>query len=526
MQMNSSRIKARALRWLPLSLLGLVVAINLVLSVALIEHDIVGWDPLGYRVAGSAILRGQGPAMAEPLNAQYGPYFTFAALAVARPEEPSRLYLNYPPGFPMLLAIPQWLGLPDAVMLPLLSTLSVIFTYALGSLLLDRWSGALAAAIVAFAPTHLEWGTTFWADLPGACFMLGALTCYVAATRRVATTRRHSRAGQVALGMVAGLLGGWAFFIKYYNVLILGPIFVYALYMQRRRVLKVAANWGLAITAGLGLIGVGAYNQWLFGNPLSTYYSSPANGFGFPQFSLSYALGPSPADGYSLIAAGETLWLNFSWLLALSVIGLMVVRREVRVLLATQLVLFLGLNSVFAWAPRGVDTRYMLPLFAPIGLLVAQGVRAVWAPHTLWRKALFGVIMVAIAVTVISSLTLTVPKLMERNAASTQVMATARERVAGSESNAVFMAYLWNDVVRSAGQRSTLFYRRISGTASEFEQTLTRIVAQLLSEGRPVYYIEDAQPPLRDSLAVLQRHFDVQAWKPAPLAVYRVVARP
>ncbi|MBI5565904.1 MAG: glycosyltransferase family 39 protein [Chloroflexi bacterium] len=494
--------------------------INLVLSATLIEHDLTGWDPLGYRVAGSALLHGQGPAIEESLNAQYGPYFTLAAFAVARPEEPARLYLNYPPGFPALLAIPQWLGLPDAVILPLLSTLSVIFTYALGGLLFDRWSGVLAAAIVAFAPTHLEWGTSFWADLPGTCFMLGSLTLYVAATHR------QSRGGQLTLGMAAGLLASWTFFIKYYNVLILGPLFAYALYTQRRQLLKVTANWGFAITAGLGLIGIGAYNQWLYGSPVSTYYSSPTNGFAFPQFSLSYALGPSPADGYSLIAAGETLWSNFSWLLVLSGIGLLVVRREARVLLATQLALFLGLSSVFAWAPRGVDTRYLLPLFAPIGLLAAQGVRAVWAQHTTWRKVMFGVIIVAIAFTLIGALTLTVPKLQGRNAASAQVVATARERVVDSEPNAVFLAYAWNDVVRSAGQRSTLFYRRISGPPPEFEETLTRVVTQLLSDGRPVYYIEDTQPPFRDSLAAIQRHFDVQIWKPAPLAVYQIIARP
>jgi 4-amino-4-deoxy-L-arabinose transferase-like glycosyltransferase len=397
---------------------------------------------------------------------------------------------------------------------------SVIFTYALGGLLFDRWSGVLAAAIVAFTPTHLEWSTAFWADLPGTCFMLGSLTLYVAATRR------QNRRGQLALGAAAGLLASWAFFIKYYNVLIVGPLFAYALYTQRHRLLRVTANWGFAITAGLGLIGIGVYNQWLFGGPFNTYYSSPGNGFAFPQFSLSYALGPSPADGYSLIAAGETLWSNFSWLLVLGGLGLLAVRREARVLLVTQLVLFLGLSSVFAWAPRGVDTRYLLPLFAPIGLLAAQGARAVWAQHTTWRKVMFSVIIVAIVFTWIGALTLTVPKLQSRNEVSVQVAATARERVVGSELNAVFLTYGWNDAIRSAGQRSTLFYRRISGPSPEFEQTLTRVVTQLLSAGRPVYYLEDMQPPFRDSLAAIQQHFDVKIWKPAPLAVYQIAARP
>jgi hypothetical protein len=149
-------------------LLGGLLFFNLLLYAALVERQPTGWDALGYQVAGENIVQGIGPAIEHPLNQKLGPYFTLAAFAVQHPQNPARLYLNYPPGFPLLLAIPQWIGLPDFFVLPIVSTLSVFLIYLLGNLLFDRWTGLLGAAIVALTPAHLEWGTSFWADLPGA----------------------------------------------------------------------------------------------------------------------------------------------------------------------------------------------------------------------------------------------------------------------------------------------------------------------------------------------------------------------
>jgi hypothetical protein len=108
-------------------LCGLLFA-SLLLYAALMERQPTGWDALGYQVAGRNIVRGIGPAIEYPLNAKVGPYFALAAFAAQRPQEPARLYFNYPPGFPLLLAIPQWLGLPECS----LSTVSAICFLTVG----------------------------------------------------------------------------------------------------------------------------------------------------------------------------------------------------------------------------------------------------------------------------------------------------------------------------------------------------------------------------------------------------------
>jgi len=59
-------------------------------------------------------------------------------------------------------------------------------------------------------------------------------------------------------------------------------------------------------------------------------------------------------------------------------------------------------------------------------------------------------------------------------------------------------------------------------TQAEFEETLLQVVAQLLRDGRPVYYVGDRQPPLVELLA---QEYVVSLWKEAAVPVYKVDAR-
>jgi riboflavin transporter FmnP len=490
---------------------------SLFLSAALVERQPTGWDALGYQVAGRNIVRGIGPAIEHPFNQELGPYFTLAAFAGQRPQEPARLYLNYPPGFPLLLAVPQWLGLPDFLMLPVLSTLSILFVYLLGSLLLDRWTGLLGAAIVVFTPVFLEWGTSLWADVPGTCFMLGAFAAYLAAWRK------KERGWQVVLGVVAGVMVVATIFIKYSNVLVLLPLFAYAICTQRSAMFGSVTNWSLGVTVVIGLIGLGLYNQVVYGSPLETHYSASRSGFAFPILSLSYALGPSPFGGYSLIGAGKTLWSNFSWLLICAVLGLARAARGAIVLLGGLFLVFLVLGSMYARPPLNVATRYLLPLFAPVGLCAARGCLSVLDLCVPWRKWALGLLLVAVLVTSSASLTSSWRRLVDRNRGGLEIQRIAQSLTAGSEHNAVFLAYSWNDPVNYFGERTTLFYRRMNlRDPEEFEDTLIRVVTSLLRDGLPVYYVEDSSPPFANSLQVLQQSFDLRVWKETPIPVYQV----
>lgn len=501
-------------------LLGSLLLFNFLMCLALMERQATGWDALGYQVAGQNIARGIGPVIEHPFNAAYGPYFTLAAFAGQRLQEPNRLYLNYPPGFPILLAIPQWLGLPDYLAMPVLSTIGVLFTYWLGCLLFGRWTGLLGAAILAFTPIYIEWGTSFWADLPGTCFMLGALAAYVVALRRT------DRAGQVAWGGGAGAMAAAAVFIKYSHILVLLPVFAYAVFMQRKAMFGSTANWAFATVIVAGVAGVGLYNQALYGGPLETAYAASRYGIGFPLVSLSYALGPSPADGYSLIVAGRTLLENFGWLLIFVVIALVKASRGALILLAGLFLVFLGMSSTYAWAPQNVNSRYLLPLLAPVALYAARGCLSI---HELrMPRSGSATVLVLLAVAVTSGVTLSSSwrRLEERNRAALQTLSVAQDLTGGSEPHAVFLAYLWNDLINYFGDRTTFFYRRILANESEFEATLTRVVTDLLRSGVPVFYVEDTQPPFRNSLQILQREFKVEMWKSAPLPVYRIESSP
>lgn len=502
-------------------LLGGLLILTLSLCMALLERQPTGWDALGYQVAGRNIVQGIGPAIEHPLNAKLGPYFTLAAFADQSLENPARLYLNYPPGFPLLLALPQWLGLPDFLIVPIISALSVLFVYLLGSVLLDRWTGLLGAAIIALTPTFLEWGTSLWADLPGTCFMTGTLATYLAAQRK------NSKIHRIALGGIAGAMAVLSIVIKYSNALVLVPLLVYVIYDQRKSVFHSVTNWSFATLVIAGMIGVGLYNQIVYGSPIETHYSASRSGYHFPLFSISYALGPSYADGYSLLGAGKTLWINFSWLLIPATLGLARAPRKAVVLLLGVFLVFFALTSTFNWAPVNEDTRYLLPLFAPVGLLAAKGCLAILDLHTPWRKWGLGVLLIAVGVTLSMSLAKSWSVLRARNQSNPATQQAAYSLTSGSEQDAIFLAYYWNDPINYFGERTTLFYRRMNTRDStEFENTLVQVVNNLLEEEKlPVYYVVDRQPPLMNSLQILERHFTLQLWKETPISVYRVLKK-
>ena len=78
--------------------------------------------------------------------------------------------------------------------------------------------------------------------------------------------------------------------------------------------------------------------------------------------------------------------------------------------------------------------------------------------------------------------------------------------------------------------RVTLFYRRIPpwdpamGTYrwDELEPRLVEVVDRLLEQGKPVYYVQDSDPPFADSLDIMMRHFNLYPHGEMTLPVYRV----
>jgi hypothetical protein len=307
---------------------------------------------------------------------------------------------------------------------------------------------------------------------------------------------------------------------------VLLPMFVYAVLTQRGAMFCSVTNWVFAVVVVVGLAGVGLYNQVLYGNPLETHYSAPRSGYHFPLFSISYALGPSPTDGYSLIGAGKTLWDNFSWLLIPAVLGLARGTRGAALLLGGLFLVFLGLSGTFAWAPINEDTRYLLPLLAPLGLFAARGCLSVLNLRLSRSKWALGFVLIVVGVTSLARLPGTWDRLLERNRSSSEIQRIAQDTTAGSKPNAIFLAYFWNDPLNYFGERTTLFYRRMNlGDQTKFKNELTHVVADLLQDNLSVYYVADRQPPLANSLQILQQSFDLYLWKETPLSVYQIALK-
>jgi hypothetical protein len=94
-----------------------------------------GWDSLAYKVAGEQLAAGQDFSYCHPYNAQISPYFTLSGFNV-RAGDDACLYLNYPIGFPLLLAAAQRLfgSLSVAWYVPALSaTVELVAVFGIGT---------------------------------------------------------------------------------------------------------------------------------------------------------------------------------------------------------------------------------------------------------------------------------------------------------------------------------------------------------------------------------------------------------
>ena len=112
-----------------------------------------------------------------------------------------RWIAHYPPGWPLLLAIGLWLGVPWAVA-PLLGALYVLLVWRLGRELFDAPTALIAAALAALSPmARLIFGSFLSHAASSAAIALALLLAAVA-------RRRGSPLAACAGGLVVGLAFG------------------------------------------------------------------------------------------------------------------------------------------------------------------------------------------------------------------------------------------------------------------------------------------------------------------------------
>jgi len=514
----------------PLILLALIGAIGLSIYFKYTQTVVDGWDPLAYLYAGERIAEGKGPTVCHPYNEAIGPYFTLAGFNV-RMAEGECLYLNYPPGFPLLLAAVSVLtGLRSAALYvpAALGVLGILVTFALGAVLFDRWVGVIGAGMVALTPTYLSASTSPWSDLAGAVFVMGGIALYL--WGHTLSARRTQWSVVASVG--GGALVVYSFFIRYTSAIALLPLMLYGLVTQKKNAFKHIPHWLFGGVIVLGFVGILGFNRVYYGGYLTTSYSPRHGWYTWPALSLRYALGPSPADGKSLIAVFKTLAENWSWLLIPGLIGLVAMPCHKRLFITGLILSFTLFYGFYAFAPQGINARFLLPAFPALALAVAYGLRYGWlrwsGDRKSWAWALAGSVLFVVALG--WPLPDRLQALQERNDETRQHVQMVQALVEHTEPDAVFLAYSLNDPIFFYGRRFSLFYRRmppldpVTGTYrwDQLESRLVEVVNALLRRGVPVYYVQDSEPPFADSLNILTRHFILSPQGQTPPFVYRV----
>ncbi|MGQ0830309.1 MAG: hypothetical protein ACT4OV_01390 [Microthrixaceae bacterium] len=297
------------------------------------------------------------------------------------------LFTQYTLGWPLVLLAAEWLtGAPGAALL-LGAALAVIGTYALGlELLQDRRVATVAAGLMVASPILPIQGGAYLSYL----FTLGLGLIFGVLLLSGIRTGRWPRLA------VAGVVLGWIFMTRPYDAVLWGLAFgVYALVRSRSRVRPLALPALLVSAGAIPLfIATLAYNRHLTGNWLQFPITAadPMDTFGFgakrlmPTFPVVHY-----GVGTALRATAKNAFV-LPWFLVGGYLGLIVTatglwgRRREPSTLALVLVaavfplgyfVFWG-NHLSSMASRISGPIYLIPLFAPITLLMASVLVRLW----------------------------------------------------------------------------------------------------------------------------------------------------
>ena len=217
--------------------------------------------------------------------------------------------------------------------------------------------GILLANPLATTPALWFFGTAFWSEFPSTAAILGALALYL-----FVDARGHRRWVEVVLLLLCGLLLIYSVFIRYSNVVVV-PVFLLAdaLAIRKERA-KLASHWPFWLLSGLAVAAIPVFNHYYYGGWNVTSYSPVHGWYPWPAFSPGYAFGSSFVGGYSLVAGLETLWRNLGIFLLLAPVGWVLLGRPGAMLAGVAFVTF-AIYSIYAFAPSGLNARFLLPLF-------------------------------------------------------------------------------------------------------------------------------------------------------------------
>lgn len=319
-------LRARVLFWAGVALLLVYGAFR--------QRFIWGVDSFGYFQFGKLLSEGR---LLLPLNfASAAPEaltpwgFKIDALGRAVPE--------YPPGFPLLLALGHLVRAPLWVT-PVIGVVSCVVLFQLLRERASEPTAWLLTAAWAVMPLTVYGSTMLMSDLAAATTLLAGFLCW----------RRGHLAG-------AAWLFGLSVMVRPTNVLFFAPFAL--LWRWDRTTARFLLH--LAVPAALYAL----YNHLLYGAPWRTGYGNVAN-----QFSLTVV------PEFAAFFVGITVTLLSPGLVAFAAGALARPTRE-RVFLALWPAVFVAFYS--CWAAGGTDkwwwARFILPGYPALFLLAADGV--------------------------------------------------------------------------------------------------------------------------------------------------------
>jgi hypothetical protein len=317
--------------------------------------------------------------------------------------EVDRWFCPVPPGWPALLAIGAWAGVPWLVN-PLFAGVCVLLTFALLRRLYDAPTARLAVLLLCTSP---------WFIFLAMSFMTHTATLAFALAGAVGVAKARET-GQSVWAWLAGAATGVVSLIRpLEGVIIAGLLGLWAIGLGGRR-LRWTGTVGLIV--GTALVGglVLPYNQALTGSALKfpinayvdKYYGPGMNDLGFgPNRGLGWALDPYPGHGLRDAVVNANLNLTstnielFGWGIgSLLLVAVLLVKGPIRAgdrLMLAVVIAVVGAHT-FYWFSGGPDfgARYWFLIIVPCVALTASGVQAIGLTD---GRAAIGLIVLCVA---------------------------------------------------------------------------------------------------------------------------------
>ncbi len=302
--------------------------------------------------------------------------------------EPTRWFSPVPPGWPMVLAIGAWFGVPWLVN-PVLGGLAVVLCYLLVGHLSNGRTTRLATLLLASSPWFLFLSMNFMTHTL-------SLVCALAAALGVARSRQN---GSWVPALLAGFAVGMTSLVRPLEGLVTAMLLGFWSLGARGRLFRLAPSMALV----LGTVAVGSlvrpYNAMLTGSPrvfplmayIDKYYVPGSNDLGFgPNRGLGWG-GLDPFPGHGILDVIVNALLNIAqvnvelegWPIGAVVLVAMVFllrgaeRRRSDWWLIIAIGAVVGAHS-FYWFSGGPDfgARYWYLIVVPCCALLARSLGA------------------------------------------------------------------------------------------------------------------------------------------------------